>query len=149
MPVCCNYIQVGLYVFFVGVLRVSRAAAALVSLHLFCPVELNCYCIQRTSVKYAAVVRKKPCQFPSGIPTYLILQSPVIWPCFWAAGPTEEQICICADVFLQRNLWRKRFAFASLCSSMLSGSLLWVPEQMKWLNSEWGSMVRRKVSSVM
>lgn len=50
MPVCCNYIHVGLYVFFVGVLRVRRVAAGLVSFHFFRPVGLNCCCVQQTFV---------------------------------------------------------------------------------------------------
>lgn len=148
MPECCNCIHVLLYVFFIGMLRVRRVAAGLVSFHLFRPVGLNCCCVQQTSVfQICSGFGEKALSVSirnSHLPDFRILsqQSPVIWPCFCVAGPAEEQtyICFYTDIFLQRSLWWKWLDFASLCLSMLGVLPRWVSEQIKWVSAERGSV---------
>lgn len=118
---CYNYIHVELYVFFIGVLRVRRVAAGLVSLYLFHPVWLNCCCVQHTPVfqicsSFVSIRNSHLSDFSIPSP-----QSSVGWPWFWAVGPVEEQTCIClyTNTFLQRNLSWDWFDFTSFCLSML------------------------------
>lgn len=153
MPVCCNYIQVGLYVFFVGVLRVRRAAASLVSLHLFCPCGLNCCCIQQTSVFQTCCSCTKKALSVSirnfHLSHFRILsqQSPLIWPCFWAAGPTEEQTAfaliyfykeICEENGLTLHLFVYPCWAACCCGSLNRwNDWAWSERAWRWLGGRW------------